>query len=150
LKNQKAFISLEPYATYITINISCPNSIGGQPFINSEKLNQLLTTLDTIPTQKPIFIKFSPDMNDTELDALLDVARAHRVHGIICANLSKKRDNLNIFETQHSHVLWHCVSTIFVAMDHHVVQLAWQAAVELALQQKERQAVGPPQFQVSM
>jgi hypothetical protein len=39
-------------------------------------------------------------------------------------------------------------------MDHHVVQLAWQAAVELALQQKERRAVGParvqPLFRISM
>jgi len=62
--------------------------------------------------------------------------------------------HLNAFETQQSHVLWHYLSTTFVAMDHHVVQLAWQAAVELALQQKERRAVGQarsqPLFRVSM
>ena len=95
----KAFKTLEPFGAYITVNISCPNTIGGQPFVEKDKLEQLLTTLDTIPTQKPIFIKFSPDMNDSELDDLLDVASKHRVHGIICTNLTKKRDNKNIFET---------------------------------------------------
>ncbi|MFA6297338.1 MAG: dihydroorotate dehydrogenase (quinone), partial [Candidatus Paceibacterota bacterium] len=42
---------------------------------------------------------FSPDMSDLELDRLLAVARNHRIHGIICTNLTKKRDNPNIFET---------------------------------------------------
>jgi len=95
----KAFKTLEPFGAYITINISCPNALGGQPFIDPEKFSQLFRALDTIPTQKPIFIKFSPDMSDLELDRLLAVARNHRIHGIICANLTKKRDNPNIFET---------------------------------------------------
>jgi len=95
----KAFKTLEPFGAYITVNISCPNTLGGQPFVEPEKLTKLLTTLDAIPTQKPIFIKFSPDMSDAELDALLDVAANHRVHGIICTNLTKKRDNPSIFET---------------------------------------------------
>ena len=62
--------------------------------------------------------------------------------------------HLNAFETQKPHVLWRYLSTTFVAMDHHVVQLALQATVELALQQKGLLAVGPargqPLFRVSM
>jgi dihydroorotate dehydrogenase len=92
----KAFKIMEPLAHYLTVNISCPNTQGGQPFMNPEKLDSLFNSLDTIPTQKPIFIKLSPDVPMDEIDRILDVARKHRIHGIICTNLTKKRDNPKI------------------------------------------------------
>ncbi len=100
----KAFRTLEPYASYITVNISCPNTEGGQPFVDHVKLDALLTHLDKIPTKKPIFIKLSPDMADHELDRVLDVARSHRVQGIICTNLTKKRVNPKILDSKVPHV----------------------------------------------
>jgi dihydroorotate dehydrogenase len=89
----KAFRVMEPHAAYVTVNISCPNTMGGQPFVAPEAFDSLFRTLDLIPTEKPVFIKISPDMTDPQLDALLDIARDHRIHGIICANLTKPRDN---------------------------------------------------------
>lgn len=94
----KAFKTMEPVADYVTVNISCPNTLGGQPFIIPENLEKLLARLDEIQTPKPIFIKLSPDMTNFDLDALLAVVDKHRVHGIICSNLTKKRDNLKIKE----------------------------------------------------
>lgn len=96
----KAFATMEPFSSYITVNISCPNTTGGQPFIIPENLEQLLTRLDTIPTSRPIFIKLSPDMSHPQLDAILDGARAHRIAGIICTNLTKPRDNPAILDTE--------------------------------------------------
>ncbi len=95
----KAFMVMEPLASYITVNISCPNTVGGQPFILPENLEQLLTRLDTIPTSRPVFIKLSPDITHSQLDDILSVARAHRIAGIICTNLTKKRDNPAILDT---------------------------------------------------
>ncbi len=94
----KAFRVMEPVADYITVNISCPNTLGGQPFVIPENLEKLFVTLDTIPTPKLIFIKLSPDLSKLEIDAILDVVRSHRVHGIICTNLTKKRDNQKIID----------------------------------------------------
>jgi dihydroorotate dehydrogenase len=94
----KAFRVMEPVADYVTVNISCPNTLGGQPFVLPENLTRLFAVLDRIPTHKPIFIKLSPDMTMQELDALLDCVRGHRVHGIICTNLTKKRDNARIID----------------------------------------------------
>ena len=37
-------------------------------------------------------------MDSREVDALLLVAEKHRIHGIICTNLTKKRDNPRIME----------------------------------------------------
>ena len=92
----KAFRTMEPFGDYLTVNISCPNTSGGQPFITSHNLDYLLDIVDEIPTDKPIFIKLSPDLEESELDKILDIAKSHRVHGIICANLTKKRNNSKI------------------------------------------------------
>jgi dihydroorotate dehydrogenase len=88
----KAFRIMEPLADYLTVNISCPNVEGGMPFVVAAKLDRLFDTLDLIPTAKPVFIKLSPDLSRTELDSILDVVHKHRIHGIICANLTKKFD----------------------------------------------------------
>lgn len=95
---EKAFKVMEPYGSYITINISCPNTEGGQPFILPHKLDYLLDILDEIKTSKPIFVKLSPDVSTEQLDAILEVLKSHRVHGIICTNLTKKRNNSKIIE----------------------------------------------------
>ena len=41
-------------------------------------------------------------MSITEADALLEVVRRHRIQGIICVNLTKKRDNPKILDTHLS------------------------------------------------
>lgn len=92
----KAFASLFDIGDYFTINISCPNTMGGQPFVDADKTDKLLNVIDQIQTNKPIFIKLSPDITVGQVDNLLDVAKKHRVHGIITTNLTKKRDNPKI------------------------------------------------------
>ena len=94
----KAFTSLTNIGDYFTINISCPNALGGQPFVAPEKLDKLLTTIDTIQTEKPIFIKLSPDIEMTEIDKILEIVGKHTVHGIICTNLTKPRNNSKIID----------------------------------------------------
>lgn len=85
---------------YYTINISCPNTFGGQPFTDPERLDHLLSALDNEPHTKPIFIKLSPDLSADELKALISTSELHRVDGYICSNLTKKRDNPNILDDQ--------------------------------------------------
>jgi len=92
----RAFTAAANVASYITINISCPNTFGGEPFTDPARLEALLTRLDQIPTGKPIFIKLSPDLTFGVVDELLDVASKHRIHGIICTNLTKVRANARI------------------------------------------------------
>lgn len=82
--------------SFFTINISCPNVTSGQPFHDPENLNRLLISLDAIPTEKPIFIKISPDLTHEQLDGILDVASQHHVDGFVCTNLSKRRDLASI------------------------------------------------------
>jgi dihydroorotate dehydrogenase len=94
----QGFARFTEVGSFFTINVSCPNTLGGQPFMDAANLDKLLTKIDTIPTKKPIFIKLSPDVSEKEVDAILDVLGRHRVHGIICSNLTKPRSNPKIVE----------------------------------------------------
>lgn len=88
----KAFSHFTSIGSYITVNISCPNAFGGEPFTSPEKLDRLFDSLDRIPTQHPIFIKISPDLSREQVDQIITIIERHRVHGFICSNLTKQRD----------------------------------------------------------
>jgi len=94
----KAFKHFTHIGAYFTVNISCPNAFGGEPFTDPEKLGKLLAALDKIPTEKPIFLKFSPDITSKNLDEILELVGHHRIHGFICTNLTKNRDNVKILD----------------------------------------------------
>lgn len=89
----KAYRLLADIGDYTTINISCPNTFGGEPFTDAGKLDSLLTEIDRVPTRKPIFLKLAPDITHDVVDAIIEVCKRHTVHGFVCTNLTKKRDN---------------------------------------------------------
>ena len=97
---EMAFRAFVDIGDYFTVNISCPNAEGGQTFIAPYKLDYLLDILDEIKTKKPIFMKLSPDVSFKEIDELLDIARNHRIDGIITTNLTKKRTNPKILDKE--------------------------------------------------
>ncbi len=94
----KAFEALADIGDYFTLNISCPNALGGQPFVAPYKLDYLLDIIDEIETEKPTFIKLSPDVSFREVDDILSIAKSHRIAGIITTNLTKKRDSQKILD----------------------------------------------------
>lgn len=88
---QNSFKRFTNIGDYITINVSCPNTCGGEQFTKPEELEPLLATLDQIEYSKPIFIKLSADLTFLELDKLLEVINKHRINGLIFTNLTKDR-----------------------------------------------------------
>ncbi len=100
----KAFQTLEPYADYLTINISCPNAYGGEPFTDAERLELLLKEIDKIKTKKPVFLKVSPDLSKEEVDKLLRVTQKHNVQGWIISNLTKIREGSGVSPEELSKV----------------------------------------------
>lgn len=88
----KAYRAFADIGDYYTVNISCPNAFGGQPFSDKIKLEALLLKLETAPANKPIFLKISPDLSEAELDDIISVSAGHNISGFICTNLSKKRE----------------------------------------------------------
>ncbi|MCF7834265.1 MAG: quinone-dependent dihydroorotate dehydrogenase [Candidatus Pacebacteria bacterium] len=89
-----AFKTMYPYSQYMTINISCPNTSGGQPFIIPHNLDYLLDVIDTTNPTKPVFLKLSPDMSFEDMQNIITIIKKHKVDGVICTNLTKRKEKI--------------------------------------------------------
>lgn len=85
-------------ADFYTINISCPNTFGGEPFTTPEKLTKLLKAFDLEDITQPVFIKMPVDLTWEEFDSLLGVTTRFNVRGVIIGNLTKERDPEKILD----------------------------------------------------
>ena len=79
----------------IEINISCPNTYGGEPFTDSEKLTRLLKAVNKIGIKKPILLKMPVDLPWNDFKKLLDVAVLYKVSGVTISNLTKDRSRVD-------------------------------------------------------
>lgn len=98
------YLEEQQIGDYYTINISCPNTFGGEPFTTPDRLEKLLAKLDTLHIQKPVFIKMPINLPQSETRELLDVIVNHKVTGIVIGNLTKVRDSELIKDTIPEHV----------------------------------------------
>ncbi|MBA8884811.1 dihydroorotate dehydrogenase [Dokdonella fugitiva] len=81
-------------ASYVTVNISSPNTQGLRDLQEEETLKRFIGTLreaqERLGAQhgrrKPMLLKIAPDLAEAELDAIADVLRAARIDGVICTN----------------------------------------------------------------
>jgi len=80
---------------YFTINISCPNAYGGQPFSDPKVYSLLLKEIKILEIKKPIFIKLSPDLDKDTINKILNISQEYGIKGFICSNLTKKDINFD-------------------------------------------------------
>ena len=83
-----SFRTLRDFADYITLNISSPNTPGLRELQEPEKLSELLSAIgkEAGTAPKPLVVKISPDLSDTELKAILAVCEENGISGIIATN----------------------------------------------------------------
>ncbi len=86
-------------ASYITINISSPNTKGLRDLQlrgNIENLIKQITTkreeIESI-NKKPVFIKISPDLNEDQLRDIALISLANNIDGLILTNTTINRPN---------------------------------------------------------
>lgn len=91
-----SFEILKDIADYITLNISCPNTTEGKTFEEPETLNALLEHLEIGKDSSfpPVLVKFSVDLDDSQLEDLIAVCEDHAIDGYVATNTSSKRKNL--------------------------------------------------------
>jgi dihydroorotate dehydrogenase len=83
------------------VNISSPNTKGLRELLKPERLNDFLDPLLTPETRrstcgKPVLLKLSPDLSDSELESALEVSLERGVDGWILTNTSQGlREGLN-------------------------------------------------------
>lgn len=92
-----------PYADYLAINISSPNTPGLRQLQSGNYLRHLLEGLkeetavlaQTHSTrQHPLLVKIAPDLTDAELDEILEAVLATEIDGIIATNTTLSRAGL--------------------------------------------------------
>jgi dihydroorotate dehydrogenase len=83
-------------ANMYTINISCPNTFGGEPFTTPEKLEKLLKEIAKLNIKKPISVKMPIDKDWPEFRELLLVAKKYQIKVITIGNLFKSRDKVKL------------------------------------------------------
>lgn len=96
------FQQFSPFASYITINISSPNTQGLRDLQSQAYLMNLLSALKNqqslfFKTEKktvPLVLKISPDLSDLELEIVLDAALKNQIDGIIISNTTISRTDI--------------------------------------------------------
>lgn len=98
-----------PYATYITVNISSPNTTGLRDLQAIEQLSEFIHSIKSKQTElanqhdcyKPIAIKVAPDLTDKEIQQMAELFLEHKVDGIICTNTTINYDNVALSKYIH-------------------------------------------------
>ena len=91
-----------PFADYLTINISSPNTPGLRQLQGRKELESLLGSLhkarieesERLNKRVPIIVKLAPDMSEGELNDALDVIIDAKMDGVILTNTTLSRDGL--------------------------------------------------------
>ncbi|WP_435275042.1 quinone-dependent dihydroorotate dehydrogenase [Psychrobium sp. nBUS_13] len=81
---------------YYTINISCPNTQDGEPFVDPDNLDALLIAVNEKIrpiSDKPIYLKLAADMSLAEIDTIIDGVLKHKLEGVVLTNLAKPEGN---------------------------------------------------------
>ncbi len=92
-----AFKRLATLASYITINVSSPNTPGLRGLQTREELEHLLGALAEARAQldrkTPLLLKIAPDLDMAAMDDIADVSIASGIEGLIVSNTTLARPN---------------------------------------------------------
>jgi dihydroorotate dehydrogenase len=91
---------LAPYADYLVVNVSSPNTPGLRDLQAVEKLGPLLAAVraraDAVTsTRVPQLVKIAPDLSDEDVAAVADLAAALGLDGVIATNTTVSRAGLH-------------------------------------------------------
>ena len=98
-----------PFADYITVNISSPNTAGLRELQEEQALRQLIGALresqEELGAQHgkrvPMLVKIAPDLSDEDIDAVARVLRDLSVDGVIATNTTVSRISVQDHRLAH-------------------------------------------------
>ena len=95
-----------PYADYLAINISSPNTVGLRQLQGRAALHELLTQLHAqrrfeekrLEKRLPLLVKLAPDLSESELNDAIEVILDKNIDGILVTNTTLGREGV---ESKH-------------------------------------------------
>ncbi|MBK0402131.1 quinone-dependent dihydroorotate dehydrogenase [Adhaeribacter sp. BT258] len=95
---EKCFDALYDVVDYFVVNVSSPNTPGLRELQDKEPLMELLAAVqrknNAKAKPKPLLLKIAPDLTDSQLDDIVEIARETKLAGIIATNTTISRENL--------------------------------------------------------
>jgi dihydroorotate dehydrogenase len=90
---------LAPYADYLVVNVSSPNTPGLRSLQAVDRLGPLLDEVrrvadDAALRPVPLCVKIAPDLADADVVAVAELARDRGIEGLIATNTTISRDGL--------------------------------------------------------
>ena len=94
---------LHGFADYVTVNVSSPNTPGLRDLQATGPLGAILDALDEVQARKvegragaprPVLVKIAPDLDGDQVDAVVDLALARGLAGMIVSNTTLSREGL--------------------------------------------------------
>jgi len=84
---------MAPLATYLTVNVSSPNTPGLRALQDEGALTELLDAVIAArgPHKTPIFLKLAPDLQATDIDSICRIALDKRLDALIVTNTTISR-----------------------------------------------------------
>ncbi|GAA5201968.1 quinone-dependent dihydroorotate dehydrogenase [Rugosimonospora acidiphila] len=86
--------AVRPYADYLAVNVSSPNTPGLRSLQDRDQLGALLGALRAEAGTTPLLVKIAPDLTDHAIGEVLEVCAEHGVSGLIATNTTLSRDGL--------------------------------------------------------
>ena len=97
---EKCFQALFDYVDYFVVNVSSPNTPGLRALQEKDALSKILSHLQSInnlkPERKPLLLKIAPDLTQTQLDDIIDLAEEVKLDGLVATNTTIDRNLLSV------------------------------------------------------
>ncbi|MFB1298167.1 quinone-dependent dihydroorotate dehydrogenase [Mycobacterium sp. pW049] len=84
---------LGPLAAYLVVNVSSPNTPGLRDLQSVESLRPILSAV-LAETSTPVLVKIAPDLADSDIDDIADLAVELGLAGIVATNTTISREGL--------------------------------------------------------
>jgi len=92
------FNGLFDWVDYFVVNVSSPNTPGLRELQEKDSLRKILTHLQTINklkiNSKPLLLKIAPDLTQSQIDDVIDLAMEIKLDGLVAANTTISREHL--------------------------------------------------------
>jgi dihydroorotate dehydrogenase len=86
--------ALAPYADYIAVNVSSPNTPGLRSLQAIDQLEPILKAVQAEAAGKPVLVKIAPDLADEDVLSVAVLATKLSLAGVIATNTTIARSNL--------------------------------------------------------
>jgi len=97
---QYSAMVLAPYADYIAVNVSSPNTPGLRSLQAIDQLEPILNVVQVESAGKPVLVKIAPDLTNEDVVAVAALATKLSLAGVIATNTTISRSDLKTASEQ--------------------------------------------------